>query len=101
MNALNDFAEVRPEMANVTCHEVSCPSFDSSDQNRSLFIFIGRDELHNYICPRTFIELDVLPAGIVGLQKFRLADISLQIVEGQNCIFARIQAPQAKVRARR
>lgn len=39
----------------------------------------------------------MLPAAFIGLQEFRLADISLQLVEGQHRVLAGIQAPQAKV----
>jgi hypothetical protein len=30
--------KLRPEMANVTCQQVSCPSFDCSNQDRSVFL---------------------------------------------------------------
>ena len=65
--------------------------------SRLLIFVVGSDELYNDVCPRTFIELEVLPAAIIGFQKLRCADVGLQIVEGQYRVLARIQAPQAKV----
>jgi len=39
----------------------------------------------------------VFPLVFIGLQEFWLADISLQVVKGQHCVLAGIQASQAKV----
>jgi hypothetical protein len=39
----------------------------------------------------------MLPVAFIGLQEFRLAHIRLRFVEGQHCVLAWIQAPQAKV----
>jgi hypothetical protein len=64
---------------------------------RLLIFVVCSDQLYSDTSASTFIQLDVLPAAFIGLPEFRLADISLQLVEGQHRVLAGIQAPQAKV----
>ena len=66
------------------------PVLDSGLDCRSRRFAVVRYHLEDYAFSSTFVQLNGLPAGFVGLQEFGLADIPLQLIEGKHHVFAGI-----------